>query len=95
MGTTTGKLRFCSYCRDKALIPGILFPFAPDGDDSHAYVERCDECAVFSTDEDAAMVLAVYLRKLARWTKDGRYVYLVGIDFFDAQKLKRQPYVFR
>lgn len=33
---------------------GTLWPWGTDGDRSRPYVERCDDCAVFDDDEDAA-----------------------------------------
>lgn len=37
---------------------GYIWPMASDGDDSHDYVERCDGCERFDSDEDAAQYIA-------------------------------------
>lgn len=36
---------------------GVAWPMATDGDDAAPFVERCDECAVFASDDDAAQAL--------------------------------------
>lgn len=38
---------------------GYFWPMATDGDDSHDWVERCDECRRFPSDDDAAVEVAM------------------------------------
>jgi hypothetical protein len=42
-------------------IPGVLWPWQTGGDNSHDWIERCDECATFPTDVHAASALAAHL----------------------------------
>lgn len=44
---------------------GYIWPIATDGDDEHYFVERCDMCERFESDEEAADYIA------ARLTKEG------------------------
>jgi hypothetical protein len=60
---------------------GVLWPMASDCDGSHPYVERCDECAVFDTDEEAADAL--------RERKGGLVVFHLLYD--DAERGRWQP----
>ena len=39
-------------------MPGVLAPCLPDGDASHAFVERCDSCQRYASDEAAAISFA-------------------------------------
>lgn len=45
--------------------PGILWPVAPEGDETFPYVERCDLCEAY-TDDDAAHALVRQLRDAGR-----------------------------
>lgn len=49
-------------CRD-----GILWPIATDRDRSHDWVERCDECASFDSDDEAAKALGETLACRVAW----------------------------
>ena len=42
-------------------IPGVLWPWATDGDREHDWIERCDECRVYPDDETAAQALGAHL----------------------------------
>lgn len=42
---------------------GYIWPMASDGDDSHHFVERCDLCLRFSSDEAAADYIVAQLTK--------------------------------
>ena len=44
---------FCTGC-DGHVIGGVRWPTATNGDDSHQWVERCDTCQQYATDEQAA-----------------------------------------
>lgn len=46
----------CLACRDL----GYFWPQTVDGDTSRQWVERCDTCAAFGTDEKAAQYIAVH-----------------------------------
>lgn len=80
----------CSYCTNDALIPGIVFPIATNGRTDRAYVERCDECCLFTYDESAARALSGHLGKPALECETG--VFIEGITFEEAQALKPQRY---
>lgn len=45
-------------CDCSKIHPGILWPMRPNGDDSLPWVQRCDECDTYDTDQDAAKALA-------------------------------------
>lgn len=51
----------CAQC-DGGIVPGVLWPMASNGDDDHDWIERCDDCAVFEGDHDAAEALSAVLR---------------------------------
>lgn len=57
---------------DGDLLPGAFYPVAPDGDESRAWVQRCDNCQRFASDEDAARALAAQLGVKAVVTLAGR-----------------------
>lgn len=58
----------CDYCAlEKDSIVGVLFPSAVDGDDSRAWIQRCDLCAIYESDEAAAQAL-VDAGQIAGWT---------------------------
>lgn len=46
---------------------GVLWPMASDCDDSHPYVERCDDCQRYEDDIDAAHALAARVDGLVVW----------------------------
>ena len=50
-GSTPGV--WCEGCEGE-VFPGIRWPTATNEDESHEWVERCDECQRFDSDEDAA-----------------------------------------
>lgn len=81
----------CAWCKESSLIPGIVFPIASDGDNSHAYVERCDECALVTDDVAAVRILSRYLQMPFDFGAKGQ-PYIKDISFDDALKLKPQPY---
>lgn len=43
---------FCEGC-EGCTIPGVRWPTATNSDDSHDWIERCDTCELYGTDEDA------------------------------------------
>lgn len=92
ISTAPGQV-LCSWCKDSALIPGIIFPIASDGDNTHAYVERCDECELVADDLAAAFILSHYLKKPVVFGRHGR-PYIEGISFDSALKLRPQPFKF-
>jgi hypothetical protein len=47
----------CACCL-KSQVPGTLYPWVSNGDDTHAWVERCAECAVYDSNEAAAQAVA-------------------------------------
>lgn len=52
------------------LVPGVLWPWGVDGDDTAAVVERCDQCGRFEDDDAAAAALAAWLeeeRRVQTW----------------------------
>lgn len=57
----------CGDCSD-SVVPGTLYPWAPGGDISLPYVERCDDCTLFDSDHDAAVAVA---EKLGCNVKEG------------------------
>ncbi len=61
--------RWCEYCR-MALVPGAVFPMASSGRTDFAYVERCDECARFETDDAAADLVRDALRRCPQRQRD-------------------------
>jgi hypothetical protein len=50
-------------CNAGSKVPGALWPIASDGDDSHMFVERCDECERYELDEDAALAVRQYCER--------------------------------
>jgi len=52
---------------------GILWPMATNGDNSHDWIERCDECQRYGSDRDAAIELG---RRLGRHVK---YAHVPGV----------------
>ncbi len=46
----------CDSCSNE--MPGVIAPCLPDGDDAHAFVERCDECGRFTDDVEAIEAFA-------------------------------------
>jgi hypothetical protein len=46
---------------------GVVWPMATDGDDSHPFVERCDDCQLLPDDVLAADVLAARIDGLVIW----------------------------
>lgn len=46
---------------------GALWPWATDSDFAHPYVERCDDCRIHPTDEDAANALAQRVDGIVVW----------------------------
>lgn len=53
-------------CGDN-LVPGALYPWAPGGDDSLPYVERCDTCQRFANDDEAARAIAAKIGGRVAW----------------------------
>lgn len=53
----------CDACSDEygnvEGIPGALYPIETNGDDSRRWIERCDECETYESDEDAAEALVI------------------------------------
>lgn len=48
--------RICPACRNTGLAePGVLWPIASNSDWSRQWIERCDTCAVYDSDEAAAL----------------------------------------
>lgn len=72
-------------CDCSQLWPGALYPWAPDGDGTLPWVEACDDCPTFDTDDDAARAVAAML--------GGRVAYaaLLGHDMTDPANLR--PFV--
>lgn len=50
-----------------SLVPGAIWPMASDCDSSLPWVERCDECAAFDTDDDAAEAIAEMVGGRVMW----------------------------
>lgn len=63
----TAERHDCDYCDD--LLPGAYYPVASDGDDSRAWVERCDNCGLFDSDKAAAIALAKKLGVSWLWAR--------------------------
>ena len=61
-------------CSDD-LVPGAFYPVEHDGDDSRAWVERCDNCKLFDGDHAAAEAVAKRLG--VGWTHSGGTPWLV------------------
>jgi hypothetical protein len=76
----------CEACFS-GVVPGALFPFAPDGRTDHAYVQRCDDCDLFQDDAAAAVAVATVLNKQADLSVD-QNPFVIGVTFQQAQKLK-------
>jgi hypothetical protein len=52
---------------DLDAVPGAIWPIASDGDDSHPWVERCDNCKRFADDVAAAEAVAAKVGRPVRW----------------------------
>jgi hypothetical protein len=59
----------CHHC----LFAGIRWPASPDGMTDLSYVDRCDYCELYDTDEEAAKALAEHFE--VRWGYAERAVY--------------------
>lgn len=57
----------CWHC----LFAGIRWPGSPDGSTDRSYVDRCDSCEIYSSDEEAAKALASHFG--VRWGWANRY----------------------
>lgn len=79
----------CEYCKDGAIVPGAIFPIASDGWTDHAYVEKCDECEVFSDDDTAANAVAARLKKRV-WYDKRKHPYVTGFTMDSAEKLRKK-----
>jgi hypothetical protein len=64
--------RACEGC-EHTDFPGIRWPASPDGCDDLSYVEKCDECATYESDEAAAEHLAQHFG--VRWGYARRAAY--------------------
>ena len=71
----------CEACAT-ALVPGVLYPMRTDERDDHAYVERCDECALFVDDVAAAVAVGAKLEKEIK--SDDTGVWIEGVTFAKA-----------
>lgn len=60
----------CESCRP-SMHPGILFPVGTDGDFTRCWVERCDDCALYESDDDAAAALAQQFGVAVAWAPAG------------------------
>lgn len=54
-------------CDCSSAHPGILWPWAPDSDDSLPFVERCDDCQLYASDDAAADALAKAIGSRVMW----------------------------
>lgn len=54
-------------CGCGGMVPGVLWPWGTNGDEDHDWIERCDECKAFESDEDAAEALAKLLGVTVKW----------------------------
>lgn len=60
-GIADGDGVWCEGCSGHAGPPGVRWPTAPNGDGSRQWVERCDTCERYDSDETAASaVLGIY-----------------------------------
>lgn len=71
----------CDGCSPS--LPGIFYPVAPDGDESRAWVERCDNCGRFECDDDAAVFLGWLFGVEPRWSVSRGRFYIPGFVFGD------------
>jgi hypothetical protein len=55
----------CEVCEPSAIVPGVLYPQGPDN--TRRWVERCDTCARFDSDDDAAVALAQQIGGKLAW----------------------------
>lgn len=75
---------FCEGCEGH-MYPGVRWPTASNDDNTRSWVERCDVCERFETDEDAkARVLEMY---------EGSGAKIVHGVAFPVGSSQEQPYV--
>lgn len=77
----------CEGCKT-GFIPGAIFPIAADGSLLHAYVERCDECKMFSDDVAACLAVACMLGKDVAFDSYA-HPYVTGFTFNEAGDIAR------
>lgn len=58
----------CDTCENSPH-PGILWPWMPNGDDSLPWVVRCDDCGLYSDDDEAALALAELINSRVMWAE--------------------------
>src|SRR4051812_13261101 len=58
----------CETCENSPH-PGILWPWMPNGDDSLPWVEKCDDCDIYTSDEEAASGLAMLIGMRVMWAE--------------------------
>jgi hypothetical protein len=51
------------------VVPGAIWPMATNGDDSLMFVERCDACERFSSDDEAAEAVAAQIQSRVFWAR--------------------------
>lgn len=56
--STPASTAFCEGCEGH-VIPGVRWPTAANSDETHQWVERCDTCDRYATDDEAAQRLVV------------------------------------
>lgn len=61
-------------CEANEDIPGVRWPSETNGDDSHPYVERCDACQRYDSDDDAADALAEHLEESGKTVTRGEAI---------------------
>lgn len=72
---TEGVCSECGYegflltCCGHSPVAGAIWPMDSDGDGSLPFVERCDECAVFENDEEAARAVAAAIGSRVMWAE--------------------------
>lgn len=90
-----GVARRLGSCEcDDSMFPGTLFPCAVDDDDTRAWVQACDLCDTFATDDHAAFFVGRVLEKPVGFARfDENYSprpYIKCLTFKQAEKLNRR-----
>lgn len=79
---------------DEGWAPGILLAMAPDSNASRAWVQRCDSCCLFESDDAAAFFAARLLKKevgFARFDKTySPRPYFKGMTYQELETLAKK-----
>ena len=91
-----------AQCSCATRVPGVLFPMEVGGttiykssSDGRVLVQRCDECSLFASDEEAAKFLAIASGKpLRKWFDDAHsphWHWFIDMSIKEAEEFRLRP----